>query len=77
MGVDRLTKYGHFIPLSHPYIAETLVELFLKHIHILDGIQEVIVSDRDMVFQNLLWKEFFKLLGTKLNMSTAHHSKSD
>lgn len=75
--VDRLTKYGHFIPLSHPYIAEILAELFLQHIHRLHGILEIIVSDRDVVFQSLLWKEFCKLLGTKLNISTAHHPQSD
>ena len=30
--VDRLTKYIHFIPLSHPYTAVKVVTLFLNHI---------------------------------------------
>lgn len=27
--VDRLTKYAHFIPLSHPYTAAKVASIFL------------------------------------------------
>ncbi|KAJ1289184.1 hypothetical protein BS78_02G144900 [Paspalum vaginatum] len=30
--VDTFTKYAHFIPLSHPYTAQVVVDLFLDHI---------------------------------------------
>lgn len=75
--VDMLTKYAHSVPLSHPYTATTHADLYLQHIHILHGVPEDIMSDRDVVFQSAFWKEFFKLLGTKLNMSTTHHPQSD
>ena len=26
--VDRMTKYGHFLPLAHLYTAETVAQLF-------------------------------------------------
>lgn len=30
--VDRLRKYGHFIPLKHPYTTHTVVEASLKEV---------------------------------------------
>ncbi|MCI33970.1 transposon TF2-1 polyprotein, partial [Trifolium medium] len=30
--VDRLTKYAHFIPVSHPYTAKEIAELFIKEV---------------------------------------------
>ena len=30
--VDRLVKYVHFIPVSHPYTANKVTTLFLNHI---------------------------------------------
>lgn len=31
--VDRLTKYTHFIGLTHPYTAASVVQLFLHNIY--------------------------------------------
>lgn len=31
--VDRFTKYGHFLPLSHPYSAASIARLFLDNIY--------------------------------------------
>ncbi|XP_028808761.1 uncharacterized protein LOC114763305 [Neltuma alba] len=44
--VDQLTKYAHFMPLSHPYTAK----LFCKEIVCLHGMPHSIVSDRDSFF---------------------------
>ncbi|KAA3477621.1 reverse transcriptase [Gossypium australe] len=40
--VDRLTKYGHFLTLSHPYTA----------VYKLHNASESIVSDRDKIFMS-------------------------
>jgi hypothetical protein len=54
--VDRLSKYAHFIPLSHPYQASSVAHLFLDHIFKLHGLPKSIVSDKDKVFTSNFWK---------------------
>ncbi|WVZ05472.1 hypothetical protein V8G54_018818 [Vigna mungo] len=77
VGVDRLTKYCHFVPLKHSYTAKSLAEIFVKEIVRLHGIPNSVVSDRDPIFMSLFWRELFKMQGTKLKMSTSYHPQSD
>ncbi|XP_077223447.1 uncharacterized protein LOC143857059 [Tasmannia lanceolata] len=44
--VDRLTKYAHFVALTHPYTASTVARLFFDNIFKLHGLPSSIVSDR-------------------------------
>ena len=75
--VDRLSKYAHFIPLSHPYSAESVARVFFSEIVRLHGIPTSIVSDRDPVFTSTFWQALFKATGSKLHMSSAFHPQSD
>jgi hypothetical protein len=38
--VDRLTKYAHFIPVNHPYTAQTIAKLFLDTVVKLHGLSK-------------------------------------
>ena len=75
--VDRLTKFAHFIGLTHPYIAQEVARIFLDQVVKLHGIPESIVLGCDKIFTSLLWQELMKALGTKLNMSIAYHPQLD
>jgi hypothetical protein len=35
--IDKFTKYGHFLPLNHPYIAVSVAKKFLDEVYRLHG----------------------------------------
>lgn len=47
--VDRLTKYSHFITLSHQFTASAVGDLFFVHIVKLHGFPQSIITDKDSV----------------------------
>lgn len=75
--VDRLSKYAHFIPISHPYTAVTVARIFFDNIFKLHGMPLTIVCDRDPAFTSLFWRELFDLNGTRFNFSSAYHPQTD
>jgi protoheme ferro-lyase len=75
--IDRFSKYNHFIPLAHPYSAESAAQAFFTDIVCLHGVPHSLVSDRDPVFTSTFWRELMRLMGTKLHMTTAFHRQSD
>ena len=75
--VDRLSKYAHFLALSHPLTTKEVDKLFIKEIVHLHRFPKVIISDRDHIFLNRFWSELFHSAGTKLKYSTSYHPQTD
>ena len=75
--VDRFSKYATFIPAPKYVSAEETAQLFFKHVVKYWGLPKDIVSDRDTPFTGNFWTELFKLLGSKLSMSSSAHPESD
>lgn len=48
--VERFSKYAHFIALSHPNTAASVVDAFMNNIYKLHSLPASIVSDRNPVF---------------------------
>lgn len=75
--VDKFTKYGHFIPLSHPFTAVQVAQVYLDNVYKLHGLPQCIISDRDRVFTSAVWRELFRLTDTQLIMSSSYHPQTD
>jgi hypothetical protein len=75
--VDRLTKYAHFIALSHPYTVQKVAEMFMSNIIKLHGPPSVITTDKDAIFTSKLWQELFHSMKISLHFSTAYHPETD
>ncbi len=75
--VDKLTKYAHFNSMAHPYTTQDVAKVFFDSIYKLHGLPEGIISDRDKIFTSHFWQDLFKLMGVRLQMSTAYHPQLD
>lgn len=75
--VDKLTKYAHFLPLSHPYTAVQVAQVYLDQVFKLHGMPAALVSDRDKIFTGHFWQALFRLSKTEMKMSTAYHPQTD
>ncbi|KAI5326961.1 hypothetical protein L3X38_026357 [Prunus dulcis] len=75
--VDRLSKYGHFVALKHPYTVAQVAQLFIKKILGLHGLPRTIVSDCNPTFLSQFCTTFFHSQGTKLCHSSAYHPHSN
>jgi hypothetical protein len=71
--IDKLMKYGHFLPLKYPFNSAQLAQTFLDGIYKLHGLPQCTMSDRDKVFTSSLWQELLKLTDTQLLMISAYH----
>ncbi|PKA64689.1 putative mitochondrial protein [Apostasia shenzhenica] len=75
--VDHLSKYAHFLALTHPYTAALVAQIYLDNVYKLHGMPEKLICDRDAVFLSRFWMELLKLLKVSTNMSTAYHPQTD
>ena len=75
--VDRLTKYAHFCALSHPFKSRTVANPFMETFQKLHGTPNIIVSERDPIFNSNIWTDLFSCLGTQLAHISSYHPQSD
>lgn len=75
--IDKFSKYAHFLPLTHPFTALSVAQLYFSQVYKLHGLPEAIISDRDRIFTSALWQELFRLSDTQLLMSSSYHPQTD
>ncbi len=75
--VDRFSKATHFIPLPKlPSNKETAVAV-LDHVFRIHGLPMDVVSKRGPQFVSKFWREFCKLLGATVSLSSGFHPQSN
>ncbi|POM79944.1 Hypothetical protein PHPALM_2278 [Phytophthora palmivora] len=67
----------HLAPVSATVTATQSAAIFLDIVYRHHGMPTSVVSDRDPRFTAAFWTELFKLMGTRLKMSTASHPETD
>ncbi|GIL63439.1 hypothetical protein Vafri_17486, partial [Volvox africanus] len=75
--VDRLTKMVHVAPTTSSCTAEQTARLFFDNVVRLHGVPKNVVSDRGGQFVSKFWEALCKLVGMRVNLSTAYHPQSD
>ena len=74
--IDRLTKFTRLIPCSmgeDKLSAAQVAKLLFENIVRFFGVPKELVHDRDPRFTAHLWRELWRILGTKTSASTAFH----
>lgn len=71
--IDRLSKFGYFIPLKSGFTSKVVADVFISNIVKVHGMPKTIVSDKDRVFIATFWQNLFKAQG----MTSSYHPQSD
>ena len=71
--VDRLRKMAHLAAVPDSIDGKGTAMLFIDRVFRQHGLPLTIISDRDPRFTGKFWTSIFKVLGTRLDMSTADH----
>ena len=75
--IDRLGKDSVTIPCHKTIDARGLAILFIMWIYRFGHTPETIILDRGPQFISSFWKEFCRIIGVKLKLSTAYHKETD
>ncbi len=75
--VDRFSKAAHFIPLPKLPSAKETALIVVDHVFRLHGLPIDVVSDRGPKFVSRFWREFCKLLGATVSLSSGFHPQSN
>ncbi|QRW19990.1 Retrovirus-related Pol polyprotein from transposon [Rhizoctonia solani] len=75
--VDKLTKYGHFIPCTTQIDELQTAQLFHDHIWCHYGLPWQVITDRDARWTGAFWSHLVSMLGIWQALTTAHHPQSD
>src|SRR3979490_302888 len=75
--VDRLSKRIRLAPTNGEVTSEGIARIFRDTVWRDFGLPEVVISDRGSQFISKFTRDLYRLLGIKMNPSTAYHPQTD
>ena len=75
--MDRITKYGHFVPYKESSNAKELAYAFIKIVISQHGLPDKIILNRDKLFILKFWKLLIVQLGANYKLSIAFYPQID
>ncbi|KAG1934059.1 retrotransposable element [Pimephales promelas] len=75
--IDRFSKAAHFVPLPKLPSAKETAQVVVDHVFRIHGLPENVVSDRGPQFSSLFWKEFCRLIGASVSLSSGYHPQTN
>ena len=75
--VDRFSKMTHFIALPKLPSAKETAEVMMNHVFRVHGFPKDIVSDRGPQFVSRFWREFCRLIGATVSLTSGYHPESN
>jgi len=75
--IDKLTRYGIFIPTTSDYMALFMVNLFVQWVVRWGWLLSKFIMDRDTKFLSEFWQGVMKALHIHHSPSSAYHAQTD
>ena len=75
--VCRLSKMVRLVTVRRSVTALQAAQHFIDYVFWHHGLPKSFVGDRDPRFATAFWQHLFRLMGTRLDMSTADHPHTD
>jgi len=75
--IDHLTSMVHLVSTKITYGAKDMAEIIFDEVYKRHGLPERIISDRDVLFTAIFWRELHRLLGVELRLSSSYHPQTD
>ncbi|KAL2098085.1 hypothetical protein ACEWY4_007292 [Coilia grayii] len=75
--VDQFSKMAHFIPLPKLPSAKETAQAVQQHVFRIHCIPTDVVSDRGPQFTSIFWKEFCRLLGATVSLTSGFHPQAN
>lgn len=75
--LNKLTKYGIFVPTSTSVAEADGAKLFFENVVAHYGLPKPVISDLDKVWSGEFWKDVTSFFETQRLLATAYHPQTD
>ena len=75
--IDHYTKMVHLEPCPEKPTASKAAEIFVKRVVCTHGLSSLIITDRGIQFESLLWQQLWTLLNVQVRLASPQYPQSN